>query len=120
MEKTLNQTSKTIKKIPSFKRQNRFLKKRVGRGWRRPRGIDNKQRLQRRGQGSLPKIGYRQPRSQRGIHPSGFSEVLVHNERELSLLEKSRQAARISSGVGGRKRSQILKKALELGIKVLN
>lgn len=108
------------KKIPSFKRQNRKLKKRVGESWRKPRGTDNKQRVQRQGFGALPKIGYRQPRSGRGLHPSGMREVMVSNPGQLEGLDKASQAARISASTGGRKRLQIAKKARELGVRVLN
>lgn len=108
------------KKIPRFVRQNYKLKGRVGSSWRKPRGIDNKQRIQKKGSSAMPRIGYRTPRKGRGLHPSGFAEVPVYNASQLSSLDKPKQAGRIASGVGAKKRAAIAKKAKELGVKLLN
>ncbi|MEM2597607.1 MAG: eL32 family ribosomal protein, partial [Thermofilum sp.] len=55
-----------------------------------------------------------------GLHPSGFEEVLVHNVKDLERIDPKRQAVRIAATVGRRKRAEILKRAEELGITVLN
>jgi large subunit ribosomal protein L32e len=68
----------------------------------------------------LVKIGYGSPRVTRHLHPSGYNDVLVYNVDDLLKLDKVRDAARIGASVGRRKRIQILKKAKELNIKVLN
>ena len=106
------------KKIPSFTRQNLRLK-RVDAAWRKPRGIDNKLRIKRSGFGPLPRIGYRQPASIRGMHPSGKRESLVHNAAELAAAGKQ-SAIRIGATVGAKKRKQLVEKAKQLGLKVLN
>jgi large subunit ribosomal protein L32e len=67
-----------------------------------------------------PKAGYGGDARTRGIHPSGYAEVNVHNESDLEGLDSKTQAARIASKVGLLKRESILSKADELGIKVLN
>lgn len=108
------------KKIPVFVRQNYKVKKRVGDSWRKPRGIDNKQRIKKKGSTPMPRIGYRSPRAARALHPCGKMEVLVHNPSQLSTFDKLKNAARIGGGVGAKKRSVIAKKAKELGIRVLN
>ena len=113
-------TGKGAKRITSFRRQNYGLKKRVGDAWRKPRGIDNKQRVGRQGAGYMPRIGYRTPVQGRGLHPSGLYEVLVHNVKELEKLDKSRQAAKIGGAVGAKKRVEISKKAMQMGVKILN
>ncbi len=64
--------------------------------------------------------GYRGPKKVRGLHPSGFREVLVHNVKELEKLNPEKEAARIARTVGVRKRMAIEKRAEELGIRVLN
>jgi large subunit ribosomal protein L32e len=56
----------------------------------------------------------------RGLHPSGFREVLVHNEKELRGLDPKTQAVRIGGTVGSKKRSALEGKAKELGLRVLN
>lgn len=108
------------KKHPKFQRQNVGLKPRVTRrGWRKPRGIDNKQRIYKWGFGASPSIGYRNARAVRGVHPCGLREVRVFNERDLEKLDSDEFAGRIAAGVGKRKRDAIRARAAELGIKVL-
>jgi len=68
----------------------------------------------------MVKVGYRGPRLARGLHPSGFEEVIVRNPEELEKVDPRRQAVRIASSVGRRKRAEIIKRAEELGITVLN
>ena len=48
---------------PKFARQNRAQKKRVGEAWRKPRWIDNKQRVKLKWAGASPAIGYRDRKS---------------------------------------------------------
>lgn len=106
---------------PEFVRMNSWLLKRLDDSWRSPRhSLDNKIRLQRKGFPPMVKIGYRGPALARGLHPSGFEEVLVRNVDDLEFVDPKRQAVRIASAVGKRKRAEILKRAEELGITVLN
>jgi len=108
------------KREPDFIRQESWRYVRVKESWRRPRGIDSKMRLKKKGRPPLPNIGYRVPKIVRGRHPSGFIEVLVHNVKELEGIDPKRYAIRIASTVGRRKRIEIIKMADKLGIKVLN
>lgn len=88
--------------------------------WRVPSGIHSKVRRHYNYRPPVVSIGYRGPEAVRGLHPSGFAEVIVHTPAELSGLDKATQAARIGGTVGGRKAELIEKKAAELGIRVLN
>ncbi len=56
----------------------------------------------------------------KGLHPSGFREVMVHNSSDLEPIDPETQAARGGSTVGARKREHIYSRADELGIRVLN
>ncbi len=85
--------------------------------WRVPRGKDLDKTRQ---YGKTPDSGYRSRKDIRGLHPSGYSESLVRRPADLEGLEKESQAARISSTVGKKKRNEIIKKANEQGIRVLN
>lgn len=107
-------------KHPKFERQNRAQKKRVREAWRKPRGIDNKQRVMLRSTGALPRIGYRGKREARGLLRCGLRERLVFNEKDLLSLDSDKEAARIGASVGARKRKAIIAKASELGVKLLN
>lgn len=85
--------------------------------WRKPRGIDIRRRLD---DGAWPKTGYSTDLNVKAIHPSGFEDIRVNNLQELAALNPKEQAARIGGTVGKRKKKEILAKAKELKIKVLN
>ena len=106
---------------PRFIRMNSWYLKRLEDVWRSPnRSLDNKIRLEKKGYPAKVKVGYRGPKAVRGMHPSGFREVLVYNASQLEGLDPSKYAIRISSTVGRRKRGEIIKKAMELGLRILN
>jgi len=105
---------------PAFNRQDHHMKKRVPTSWRRPRGNLSKQRRGVKGKGDTVDAGYRTPRAVRGLHPSGFEEVRVHNADDLEGVDGDTQAVRIASTVGGRKRETIEETAEDRGIRVLN
>ena len=109
------------KLTPSFRRTEWFRYKRLSRsGWRAPHGMDSKQRRNYRYRGSLVRVGHGKVAEARGLHPSGFREVMVHNIKDLESIDPETQAARIGRTVGGRKREHIHARADELGIRVLN
>jgi len=112
------------RKVPKFVRiigPNRKVKPSIDPyTWRKPRGRYSNKRKKLKEAGPIPCIGYRQPKAVRGLHPSGYKEVLVHNVKELEKIDPKTEAARIASQVGLKKRLEIMKKAKELGIKILN
>ncbi|WP_299237347.1 50S ribosomal protein L32e [Natronomonas sp.] len=105
---------------PQFNRQDYHKKKRTPTSWRRPRGGLSKQRRGVKGKGPKVEAGYRTPKAVRGLHPSGFEEVRVENPDDLEGIDGDREAARIGSTVGARKRERIEELAEEAGIRVLN
>ena len=105
---------------PQFNRQDYHKKKRTPESWRRPRGGLSKQRRRIKGKGPVVEAGYRTPTAVRGKHPSGFEEVRVENPDDLEGVDGDRQAVRIGSSVGGRKRERIEERAEDAGIRVLN
>jgi len=76
-------------------------------------------RRQRKAKGSLVKAGYGAPAAVRGLHASGYEEVLVHRPQDVQGVTKT-QAIRIGRTVGKKKQTEIEKAAKELNIKVLN
>jgi len=103
-----------------FKRDGFGKKRQLSDSWRKPRGQHNKQREQKKAKGNLPKPGFGSPVAVRGMHPSGFFEVLVFTEKDLENLDAKTQAIRISAGVGARKRKGLQEKAAASGFKILN
>jgi large subunit ribosomal protein L32e len=109
------------KKMPDFVRSDSWKVKRLeDSGWRKPKGLDNKMRIQRKGWPPIVKIGYRKIKLARYLHPSGLKEVLVHNKNELEGLDPEKHIVRIASSVGRKKRIEIIEEAQKLGLKIAN
>jgi large subunit ribosomal protein L32e len=104
----------------SFKRDGYGKKRQLSDSWRKPRGQHNKQREQKKAKGALPKPGFGSPVAVRGMHPSGFFEVLVTSLKDLEGLDPKTQAVRLGATVGTRKRVIIQEQAVSAGLKVLN
>ncbi len=86
--------------------------------WRKPRGIDLRHEKE---DGLWPDTGYRSAHSIRFLHPSGYSERMVKNVKEVELLSKEKGIVlRIASAVGEKKRKEILHKAHSFKLRVLN
>ncbi len=97
-----------MKKI-TFKNEKGGLRKRVKYRWRRPRGLHNKVRESRQGHRPKVKIGYgtgRKPET-----------ILVRN---LTELENAKGEVVLSGGLGMKKKTELIKKAQEKKIKILN
>lgn len=120
-KKRLLKIRKRIKKNrPHFKRFESWRFVRIKDQWRRPRGIDNHMRTEEKGWPKSVKVGYRGPAAVRGLHASGYEEVMVWNTEDLKKVDPETQVARIGGSVGGRKREHIVNKAEKLDIHILN
>ncbi|MCK5562868.1 50S ribosomal protein L32e [Candidatus Bathyarchaeota archaeon] len=107
-------------KKPKFRRQESWRYKRVSEIWRKPRGMDSKMRRKKKGWPKSVEIGYRGPKAARGLHPSGYIEVLIHTVDDVEKVNPKTQAIRIAHTVGARKRIEITARAGEMDIHVLN
>ena len=107
-------------KKPKFRRQESWRYKRVSEVWRKPDGVDSKMRKKVKGWPKSAEIGYRGPRVARGLHPSGYEEVLVRTVDDLSKVDPKTQAIRIAHTVGMKKRAEISIRAGERGVRILN
>ncbi|MDM7913406.1 MAG: 50S ribosomal protein L32e [Methanotrichaceae archaeon] len=117
-DRLINVRARQKAKKPEFNRHDAHKKKRLGLSWRKPRGLHNKLRQQVSAKGKLVRPGFGSPKAVRGFHPSGFKEILVNNVADLAKAEGC--AVRIASAVGQKKRQEILTKASEMNLKVLN
>lgn len=108
------------KRTPYFLRDEGFRYKRIPKNWRRPSGITSKLRINLKYRPSKVRVGFRSPTLVRGLHSSGFEEVMVHTVKELEKVDPKKQAVRIGGTVGTKKRLEIAKRADELDIRVLN
>jgi large subunit ribosomal protein L32e len=108
------------KRTPHFLRDEGFRYKRIPKNWRRPTGYTSKLRINLGYRPSKVRVGFRAPKLVRGLHPSGFQEVIIHTVKELEAIDPKKQAVRIGSTVGTKKRLEIAKKASERDIRLLN
>ena len=109
-----------VEKGATFKRDGYGKKKQLSDSWRKPRGQHNKQREQKKAKGALPKPGFGSPIAVRGMHPSGYFEVLISSVKELEGIDPKTHAIRIGATVGERTRVGLQEKAIADGFKVLN
>ncbi|MEK6856640.1 MAG: eL32 family ribosomal protein [Nanoarchaeota archaeon] len=94
-----------------FVRQN-ISRKRLNVRWRKPRGIHSKLRLNKAGHIKKPSPGFRNERKNR------VSKItLIKN---LKDLVNAKNEILLSSRLGLRKKIEVLKRAKELNLKVLN
>lgn len=119
-DKNLRLKRRLKQKKPKFVRPESWRYMRLKENWRRPRGLDHKVRLKYDGWPPAAGIGYRSPKSTRGIHPSGYQEVLVYTVEDLKTINPKIQVIRIAHTVGKRKKARILAEAKKKRVRVLN
>jgi len=113
----------TPRKKPKFLRTDWHKKIRLGRGvkknqkWHGARGRQNKFRLNRKGRGVRPRVGWGAEGSARGF-VEGMEVVRVENVREVEAVAKGQGI--IIAKVGAKKKKEIIAKANEMKIKILN
>ena len=110
---------KRLKKFPRFQ-ADRF--KRMNQAWRKPRGIDGRVRRRFKGSTLMPSIGYGSDKKTRFRLKNGFYKFLVQGPADLEMLmmHNEKYAIEIASNVGAKKRKEIVERADQLRLTVMN
>ena len=118
----INRRKKEFKRLKPFKRHQSDRFDRVGPSWRKPRGIDSCVRRRFRGTIRMVNVGYKNNLKTRHQIKSGFKRFLVNNvnELEMLLMNNRTHAAEIAHSVSAKKRVDIINRAKELNVKVIN
>lgn len=120
MSELIELRKKVKSKMPRFTAQDIHKKKRIRKRWRRPRGLHSKMRLNKKGYRRGVAVGYGSPKAVKGLHKSGLGQNLVLSVKELDGLDQKTQGVIVSGKVGLKKKLDIIKKAKELGLTILN
>lgn len=108
---------------PKFKRKDWKKLSRLGRKrpklrkWRRPKGRHSKVRLKRRGYAKMPSIGYQKPAELKGL-VKGLRAIRVSSIEQLEAVKPGQGV--IIARLGAKKKIELLKRALELQLPILN
>jgi len=115
---------KTVaRKKPKFLRTDWHKKIRLGRGvkknlkWHGAKGRHNKLRLGRKGRMQRPKVGWGAEAGAKDF-VKGMEMVRVENVKDLESVKKG--VGIVIGKVGSKKKNEIIKKANEMKIKILN
>lgn len=109
--------SELRKDKPDFVRQGYRKKKGLGYKWRRPRGRHSKTRVMFKGKINPVQIGYGSSKKIKGLDSKGRKGVLISSLKDLS---KAKDYIILRRGIGKKKRVEIIKKALEMKLTLLN
>ena len=108
------------KKKPTFLRRNVKIKKRLSKNWRRPKGLHNKMRLNKKGYAKTLRHGFGSPTEVKNLdYKTGLMPVIICNKNELLALNTKKEVALISSTVGAKKKLELIKFAQEKNITIL-
>lgn len=98
MKKLLELKKNMKSKLPTFSRKDSHKKAKLGDKWRRPKGLQNKMRLQKRAHKKIVKTGYGTPADLRDRTNVGLRIVNVSTKKEIETITKE-EAVVISSKV---------------------
>src|SRR3990167_8631529 len=112
--------TKIKNKKPEFIRQDNPKRKKLNYKWRKPKGIHSKIRHHFKGRRKMPSPGYKSPAAVKGLHSTGLEMVRVFSAEEVSKIKKDTQGIIVPRTAARKKKLEILKKAKDLNVRVLN
>jgi len=111
--------SKRFRRADSTRYSKLGKKRRKLQKWRGAKGRHSKLRLNRKSYPKSPRIGFKTDKSKinkiKGLEPK-----LVYNSKEIALLDKNKNIVILSKRVGAKKKIEMISKAKEMGLQILN
>merc|ERR1712098_496147 len=105
-----------------FTRFQAHNNKKMNPAWRKPHGIDCPARRRYKGAIRMPKIGYGSAKKTKHRVPNGFYKfrVTCPQDIEMLLMHNGKYAAEIAHNLSTKTRREIIKRAEQLNVCVLN
>ena len=107
-------------KKPTFTRQDAHKKKRVGTGWRKPKGRQSKMRLHKKSYARGRSSGYGSPKAAYGLSHEGFKQVVVAKVADFSGLDAKTDGIIIARTTGNRRKAELVDYATKKSFTLLN
>ncbi len=107
-------------KKPEFSRQDYGKRKKLELKWNKPKGIHSKIRHKFKGRKRMPSPGFGSPKLVKGLHDSGLKVLRLSSLSDLKNVKSDCEGIIIPKTFGIKKKIEILKKAKELNIHILN
>ena len=107
-------------KKPVFIRHDAHKKVRVSNVWRKPKGRQNKMRLNRKGYSRPRSTGYGSPKLSYGLSRDGFIQNVITSVTQLTNLDPKKDAIIVSRTLGLRRKQEVISEAQKLKFTILN
>jgi large subunit ribosomal protein L32e len=120
MTDALTQRKQIKAKKPVFLAQDTHKKTRIRPRWKRPRGLQSKVRLHKRGYRRSVSTGWRSPKAVRGLSPEGLVPIRIETLAHLEGLDPKTHGALISGRVSIKTKKILYDAARERKITILN
>jgi large subunit ribosomal protein L32e len=120
MKKIVEIRNKLKAKKPTFTRHDAHKKKRVGSGWRRPKGRQSKMRLNLKGYARKRTTGYSSPAAAKGLSREGLTQNIVYQVSDFTGLDAKNDGIIIARTTGNRRKAELIDYATKNSFVLLN
>ena len=108
------------RKKPVFSKQDAHKKSKLSKSWRKPRGLQSKMRLKKRGYRRSVSTGWKSPAEVKGLTRDGLEKIMITNVSQIESIDPKKQAVEIVSSVGLKNKLVIIEEAVKKNIKITN
>lgn len=122
---TINKNHLTLRKSikkrkPKFTMQDLHKRSELKDKWRKPKGLQSKMRLSKKGYSRIVSIGWGSPSTVKYMHASGKYVTSIQNKKDLLSINSETHVGEISSTVGLKNRLDLLSESIKKNIFIIN